>query len=218
MDVETTGMSPVDDRITEVALMKVHRGTIVDEFSTLINPLMTIPAFITNLTGIDNLMVRDASSAREVIPFLAEFLRSSVFVAHNAGFDWGFVYHTALREREIHLTNPQVCTVRLSRRILPARPSNSLDSVTRFLHISIPQRHRASGDAYATEEVLKYYLSYLQESCGLRTLRELLQYQNTPRSQLNYPPFLHQMLDKKVGSQLDTNPFNKGRNLNAKDI
>ncbi|RPI04418.1 MAG: endonuclease, partial [Ignavibacteriae bacterium] len=66
VDVETTGLSPVEDRITEIAMMKVKNGVLVDEFSTLINPLVTIPASITNLTGIDNVMVADAPTAREV--------------------------------------------------------------------------------------------------------------------------------------------------------
>ena len=103
VDVETTGMSAVDDRITEIAMMKVHDGILVDEFSTLINPLITIPAFITSMTGIDNVMVHDAPTAREVVPFVAEFLGDSIFVAHNASFDWGFVTQTARRERGIKL-------------------------------------------------------------------------------------------------------------------
>jgi DNA polymerase III subunit epsilon len=177
VDVETTGMSAIDDRITEIAMMKVQGGTLVDEFSTLVNPLLTIPAFITSMTGIDNVMVQNAPTAREVAPFIAEFLGDSIFVAHNAAFDWGFVTQTARRERGIELRNPTLCTVKLSSRILPNLPSKSLGPVAAHLNITIPERHRASGDAYATALVLVKFLSYLQRKEGLKTTDELLKYQ-----------------------------------------
>lgn len=182
VDVETTGMSPVDDRITEIAMMKVQGGQLVEEFSTLVNPLMTIPAYITDLTGIDNIMVQDAPPAREVAPFVAEFLEGCVFAAHNASFDWGFVTHTVRRESGRLLNNPQLCTVKLSRRILPALPSKSLGPVTRHLNITIPQRHRASGDAFATALVLVKYLSYLKKTFAFRTVGEVLRFQSSPVS------------------------------------
>lgn len=177
VDVETTGMSPVENRITEIAMMKVRNGTLVDEFSTLINPLVTIPASITSLTGIDNLMVHDAPTAREVIPFVSEFLADTVFTAHNVAFDWGFVSHTARRERGLEFHNPQICTVKLARKILPTLSSKSLDHVTRSLNIEIPDRHRASGDAYATALVLISFLSYLRKQHSLRSLSDLLKFQ-----------------------------------------
>lgn len=178
VDVETTGMSPMDDRITEIAMMKIRGGEIVEEFSTLVNPLMTIPTFITDLTGIDNIMVQDAPTAREVVPYVGEFLRDSVFTAHNASFDWGFVTETARRERNLELTNNRLCTVKLSRRILPWLPSKSLGPVSQFLNIQIPQRHRASGDAFATSLILIRFLNYLQRRYALRTVGEILTFQN----------------------------------------
>jgi len=177
VDVETTGMSAIDDRITEIAMMKVQDGVLVDEFSTLINPLLTIPAYITSMTGIDNVMVQNAPTAREVVPFVAEFLGDAIFVAHNAAFDWGFVTHTAMRERGIELHNQRLCTVKLSGRILPQLPSKSLGPVAQHLNITIPERHRASGDAYATALVLVKFLSYVQKKEGLNTVDELLKYQ-----------------------------------------
>ncbi len=182
VDVETTGMSPVQDRITEIAMMKVRNGVLIDEFSTLINPLMTIPAFITDLTGIDNVMVADAPAAREVVPYIAEFLENTIFVAHNAPFDWGFVSHTARRERNVELANPQLCTVRLSRKILPKLPSKSLGPVTKFLGIRIPDRHRASGDAYATALVLIKYLSYVRKRYALQSVADILRFQYGTRA------------------------------------
>jgi DNA polymerase III subunit epsilon len=178
VDVETTGLNPIEDRITEIAMMKVKDGILQDEFSTLINPLVSIPVSITNLTGIDNLMVADAPTAREVVPTIVDFLGDSVFVAHNAPFDWGFVSETVMRERSIELSNRQLCTVKLSRRILPHLPSKSLGPVTSALNITIPERHRASGDAYATALVLVKFLSFLQRKHDIHMISELLRFQN----------------------------------------
>jgi DNA polymerase III epsilon subunit family exonuclease len=182
VDVETTGMSPIEDRITEIAMMKVRNSVLVDEFSTLVNPLVNISHFITDLTGIDNLMVQDAPTAREIMPDVAEFLQDSVFVAHNAAFDWGFVSHSAMRERGIELDNPQLCTVKLSRKILPTLPSRSLGPVAQFLDVNIPQRHRASGDAYATALILIKFLSYVKKKLALQTVEEILRFQNRAKS------------------------------------
>lgn len=177
VDVETTGMSSVNDRITEIAMMKVCNGVLVNEFSTLVNPLVTVPPSITSLTGIDNVMLHDAPTAREVVPFVTEFLADGVFVAHNASFDWGFVLHTTQRERGITISNPQVCTVRLSRRVFPHLPSRSLGALSSFLQIPVPQRHRASGDAFATALLLVKLLSYLERQMGILTLDDLLRFQ-----------------------------------------
>lgn len=178
VDVETTGLNPIEDRITEIAMMKMKNGVLLDEFSTLVNPLVTIPAQITDLTGIDNLMVQDAPPAREVVPSMVEFLGNSIFVAHNASFDWGFVYNTTLRERGIELCNPQLCTVKLSRKILPHLISKSLGPVTSALNITIPDRHRASGDAFATSLVLIKFLSFVRHKHNIQTIQELLNFQD----------------------------------------
>jgi len=101
-----------------------------------------------------------------------------VFVAHNAPFDWGFVSETAMRERGIELFNQQLCTVKLSKRILPHLTSKSLGPVTSALNITIPERHRASGDAYATALVLVKFLSYVQRKHDIHMISELLRFQN----------------------------------------
>ncbi len=182
VDVETTGMNPVEDRITEIAMMKVKGGVLVDEFSTLVNPLVPIPHMITGITGIDNMMVQDAPTAREIAPYIREFLSDAVFTAHNAAFDWGFVTQTMLRETGLALENPTLCTVKLSRRILPQLKSKSLGHVARYLDIRIPERHRASGDAYATALVLLKYLSYLKQREGFESVEEVLAFQNASTS------------------------------------
>ncbi|MCU0452464.1 MAG: 3'-5' exonuclease [Bacteroidetes bacterium] len=177
VDVETTGMDPAHDRVTEIAMLRVRGSVLEDEFSTLVNPLVSIPANITRITGIDNVMVRDAPTAREIAPYMREFLGDDVFTAHNAAFDWGFVSHTLRRETGLVIANAQLCTVKLSRRILPHLPSKSLGVVAQHLEIRIPERHRASGDAYATALVLIKFLSYLRRHAGLETVGDLLRYQ-----------------------------------------
>jgi len=174
-------MSAAEDRMTEIAMMKVRNGVLVDEFSTLINPLVTISNYITDLTGIDNLMVHDAPTAREIMPVVAEFLDESVFVAHNSAFDWGFVSQSARRERGIELENPQLCTVKLSRRILPNLESRSLGPLAQYLDVKIPQRHRASGDAYATALILIKFISFLKKKHAFQTVDELLRFQSGTR-------------------------------------
>ena len=178
VDVETTGMDPVSDRITEIAMMRVRGSVLEDEFSTLVNPLVSIPANITLITGIDNVMVQNAPPAREIAPAIREFLGDSVFTAHNAAFDWGFVQHTLRRETGLEIANPRLCTVKLSRRILPQLPSKSLGVVAQHLEIRIPDRHRASGDAYATALVLVKFLAFLRNQVGVQTLGDLLRYQD----------------------------------------
>ena len=178
VDVETTGMDPSNDRITEIAMLRVRGSVLEDEFSTLVNPLVTIPANITRITGIDNLMVRDAPPAREIAPTVRQFLGEHIFTAHNAAFDWGFVSQTLRRETGLEIANHQLCTVKLSRRILPQLPSKSLGVVAQHLDIRIPERHRASGDAYATALVLIKFLSYLRRNAGIETVGDLLRYQN----------------------------------------
>jgi len=174
-------MNPVSDRITEVAMMKVRNGVLVDEFSTLVNPLVTIPYTITNITGIDNTMVKDAPTAREIARYVREFLGDGVFTAHNAAFDWGFISETVKRETGMLLGNETLCTVKMSRRILPHLKSKSLGHVARELKIRIPERHRASGDAYATALVLVKYLSYLKQQEGFESVEEVLAFQRTRR-------------------------------------
>ena len=92
IDVETTGHSPIDHRITEVACVLIEGGEIVREYSSLINPHQTIPPYIANMTGISNEMAFTAPEAKEIIPKVNEFLerKNAIFVAHNVQFDWSF--------------------------------------------------------------------------------------------------------------------------------
>ncbi len=158
VDVETTGISAwAGDRVTEVAAVLVRGGEVREAFHSLINPGRPIPPFITQLTGIDNAMVRDAPAFGEIAGALAYEMVGRVFVAHNARFDWNFLsaeYDRVLSAPLKSLTKDHLCTVRLARRFLSHLPRRNLDAVANHYGVEIEGRHRAMGDARATAHVL----------------------------------------------------------------
>lgn len=157
VDVETTGgRAEHGDRITEIAVVTVRDGRVADVFETLVNPERSIPPFITRLTNISWEMVRDKAPFRDVCAEVVRALDGHVFVAHNANFDWRFVSAEVARSTGRQLTGRRLCTVRLSRRLLPQLRSRSLDWVARHYDVEIPpgMRHRAAGDALATAHCL----------------------------------------------------------------
>jgi DNA polymerase-3 subunit epsilon len=182
VDVETTGTSPLHgDRVTEVAAVVVERHperpglSIREGFHSLVNPERPIPWHITRLTGISDDMVRRAPTFGEIAGDLAAQLVGRVFVAHNAPFDWGFLSAEFARVSPTPLDAlalSQLCTVRLSRRLLAHLPRRNLDAVSAHYGVTIDGRHRAAGDAHATAQVL---LGLLQdaERHGMYTLEEV---------------------------------------------
>ena len=159
VDVETTGGQPWGvDRVTEVAAVHVDGAAVSVAFHSLINPGRPIPWHITRLTGIDDAMVREAPRFEDVAGELAAHLVGRVFVAHNAPFDFGFLDSEFSRVAPTPLASlvmGQLCTVRLSRKLLSHLPRRNLDAVSAHYGVEITDRHRASGDALATAEVLK---------------------------------------------------------------
>lgn len=152
VDIETTGGFSSGHRITDIAIY-IHDGEkIIDEFSTLINPERSIPPFITMLTGISNEMVQDAPKFYEVAREIYEITQDRVFVAHNVGFDYSFI-REEFKSLGGNFNRRKLCTVRLSREILPGLPSYSLGKLCKSLDIEIKARHRAHGDALATAEL-----------------------------------------------------------------
>lgn len=155
VDLETTGTVATRDRITEIGIVRVEEGEVVEEWSTLVNPGCSIPEEIQALTGITNAMVRDAPSFEEVRRDVHDRLDGHLFVAHNARFDYGFLKNEFLRV-EMPFTADVLCTVRLSRRLYPLAVGHGLDAVIErhALHEAIAGdaasrtgRHSALGDA-----------------------------------------------------------------------
>src|SRR5262245_6513433 len=118
IDLETTGTVPTGDRVTEIGIVRVEDGEVMEEWSSLVNPECSIPEEIQALTGITNAMVRDKPTFAQLAREVRERLEGSVFVAHNARFDYGFIKNE-FRRLEIPFTADVLCTVRLSRRMYP---------------------------------------------------------------------------------------------------
>lgn len=162
-DLETTGAKCPPCRVTEIGAYRVSNGKIVDEFHTLVNPETPIPFFITQLTGISDAMVRHEPKFREISDDFLEFIGDSVLVAHNAHFDLRFLNHEIGRIHENYrVANPHLCTVQLSRKLLPHIENHKLNTVADYYRVSLINHHRASDDARATAHIFINLLDELQ--------------------------------------------------------
>lgn len=146
IDVETTGRT---NRITEISVFKYDGNTIIDEFTSLVNPNCYIPDHITALTGIDNGLVADAPEFSEIAQQVLNITEDTIFVAHNVNFDYN-VIRNEFKLLAIDFDRKKLCTVRLSRQLLPGHRSYSLGKLCKDLKINVVNRHRARGDAEAT--------------------------------------------------------------------
>lgn len=176
LDLETTGGAPPDHRVTEIAAYHIEELKVTGEFSTLVNPERRIPTFITKLTGIRQSMVTDAPHCRDVLAELLEFLGDTVLVAHHSEFDRRFLDNELRLAGMEPVSNTDLCTNRLARRILPWLPSKSLGNLAAFFGIEITDRHRAAGDALATCHLLLTLMEYLEHR-GIASLEQLLLFQ-----------------------------------------
>jgi DNA polymerase-3 subunit epsilon len=158
VDIETTGGYADHHRITEIAIYHHNGIEITDHFYTLINPGRRIPSFITGLTGITSEMVEQAPPFEEVAESIYALLEGRVFVAHNAHFDYSFL-KKEFEQAGIAWSAKKLCTVRLSRKIIPGLRSYSLGSLAESLGIHIKNRHRAGGDAEATAKIFSLLLN-----------------------------------------------------------
>lgn len=161
-DIETTGFSSVKDKIIEIGAVKVENGKIVSRYSTFVNPEVPIPFEITKLTSITDAMVIDAPKIETVLPEFMEYVGDAVLVAHNAGFDVGFIEENCRRlGMERKLTS--VDTVALARVLLPTLSRYKLNIVAKTLGISLENHHRAVDDAGATAEIFVKFVEMLKE-------------------------------------------------------
>jgi len=157
IDIETTGNNTKYGKITEFALYQFDGQKITKEFSTLLNPEMDIPFYITKLTGINNEMVKDAPRFHEVARTIVELTAGRTFVAHNVSFDYNFV-KKEFERLGYNFNRKTICTVKLARKLIPGHSSYSLGKLCSDLGIEIKERHRAAGDAFATVKLFKILL------------------------------------------------------------
>ncbi|MCK3684336.1 exonuclease domain-containing protein [Maribellus sp. YY47] len=168
IDIETTGHSAKFGKITEIAIIQHNGQFITDSFSTLINPEMDIPYFITDLTGIDNNMVSNAPKFYEVAKKIVQMTSGRTFVAHNVSFDYNFIREEFAR-LGYDYQSKTLCTVKLSRKLLPGHRSYSLGKLCAELGININGRHRAAGDAFATVKLFEILMEKNQQNGGLKS-------------------------------------------------
>lgn len=157
MDIETTGGSPKTEKITEIAIYHFNGDKVTDEFISLVNPEKNIPYYITTLTGISNEMVENAPKFYEIAKEIVNFTEGKILVAHNASFDYKFI-KSEFKSLGYEFTRENMCTLRLSRKLLPGHRSYSLGNLCQDLNIAIKGRHRAAGDALATVKLLDLLL------------------------------------------------------------
>jgi DNA polymerase-3 subunit epsilon len=210
VDVETTGLSADNDRITEIAFVNVLDGKITDEFCTLINPRQFVPRYITELTGITNEMVSDKNNFEETMPRINDFLNGiegyKVFCGHNVSFDYRFINASLERAGANRLNMQTLCTARLARRLKLGLQSKSLYSLSKHFKINVTRRHRALDDARATAVILINFLDVLINKYDYESLEELLSFQHKKIYELKKLP----ANIKQIKEQLRNASYNSG--------
>ena len=194
VDIETTGNGYRGQRITEISIFVFDGKKIINEFTSLVNPEQTIPAFITNLTVITDAMIRTAPKFYEIAKKVEELTRDTIFVAHNVNFDYNII-KDEFKSLGFDFKRQKLCTVRLSRKLIPGLKSYSLGNICSYENIHIADRHRAKGDAEATVELFRRLIErddkFVIEGFLNRRSREA-----------TLPP----LLDKKVVDNLPQTP------------
>lgn len=165
VDVETTGANPCENRVIEIGLVKVVKGEVVEKFSSLINPGVEIPDFITKLTGIKNEDIGSAPVFSEVGDKLLGFFENSIFVAHNVNFDYQFILNEFSRIGLI-FESEKLCTVKLSRMLYPKEARHNLSTIIERFGFECANRHRALDDAL----VLWEFLQVINKTFSVREL------------------------------------------------
>lgn len=205
VDVETNGPDPLKNRITEIACLKVQGGEIIEEFSSLVNPHQFIPQFISQMTGITNEMAFKAPEAEIVIPELKRLMPDdkTIFVAHNVKFDWSFVRHTFMREKEALDELNQLCTYKLAKKLLPNDIKKNVGALATYFNIKMQNRHRALDDAKATALILLEMLEIVESEHHISSLQELLLFQNKRNNVYKFSKPNFQKVEAKVKSLPD---------------
>lgn len=158
LDIETTGGQYNEEGITEIAIYKFDGNEVVDQFISLVNPEIPIQPFVVKLTGINNAMLRSAPKFFEIAKRIIEITKGCIVVAHNASFDYR-ILRTEFQRLGYEYKRPTLCTVELSKKLIPDQVSYSLGKLVRALGIPMADRHRASGDAMATVKLFKLLLA-----------------------------------------------------------
>ncbi len=171
-DIETTGLSPLRDKITEIGAVKVKNGEIIDTFSTFADPEMPISSKITELTGITDEMVKGAPSQKEAVSAFLEFAGDRILVAHNAPFDTSFI-RKACENMHTEYRYTSIDTVAISRAILPDIKNVKLDTVANYLRLGSFNHHRATDDAEILAKIFISLCSRLKDDYNITTVNDI---------------------------------------------
>lgn len=171
-DTETTGLEPTQAELTEIGGFKVVKNDISSIFSSLIKTAKPIPPEITKLTGIDDALVKDFPPAKEVLEKFLDFIDGSILIAHNADFDMAFLRHHAKQLLNKEINNDVLCTVKLSRWLLPELANHKLHTVGQHFGLKVENRHRAIGDVELTFQIWKNLIPLLQDK-GIKSQADL---------------------------------------------
>ena len=200
-DIETTGFSPVSNRIIEIGAVKVVNGEIADKFSTFVNPQVPIPYHIEKLTGINDSMVMDAPVIEEVLPQFMEFCKDAVMVAHNASFDMSFIKENVMRQ-QLNKTFTYADTLGIARVLFPNQAKHTLDAVCKTMGISLENHHRAVDDAGATAEIFVKMIPLLKEQ-GVTNLKQVNEWGASSKEIVKRLPSYHAIIlaENNVGRE-----------------
>jgi len=191
-DLETTGLSAIKDKIIEIGAVKIQGGEIVARYSTFVNPKRPIPFEITKLTGIQDAMVLGAPTIEEALPEFLNFIQGAILVAHNAGFDVGFLAQNC-RYQEIEREFLSIDTLQMAQILLPTLTRYRLNIVAKTLNIPLLNHHRAVDDAETTAEIFLRFAQMLKER-DILTLKGLNQFGNMNPDAIRKQPSYHAII------------------------
>jgi DNA polymerase-3 subunit epsilon len=170
VDIEATGGNAKIGRITEIAIYCFDGEKVTGEYSSLVNPERPIPAYVQKLTGINNKMASKAPIFRKIAPDVFKLLDNSIIVGHNVKADYSFL-KSEMQKADISFRSERLCTLELSKLLIPQAPSHGLDNICNHLNIKVPNRHRAAGDALATVELFRQLMQLDKENLIKRLKR-----------------------------------------------
>ena len=175
VDLETTGLDPAGDEIIEIGAIKVQGKEVKDIFNKLIKPDRQVPENIVTLTGITQDMLNNEMPIKPVLSLFDSFIGDSILVAHNAAFDTSFLKIKMKKFLEKELENFIVCTLLISRDILPNLENHKLHTIAKYFNLEVANRHRAIGDAELTYQIWLKFLDKLKQR-NISTKKDLETY------------------------------------------
>jgi DNA polymerase III subunit epsilon len=217
IDLETTGLSPTRDRIMEVGIVRVENNKIITTYETLINPQTYLSPYIESMTGITERALQRAPLFADIQEKITELLEGAFFVAHNARFDYGFLYNE-FKRCGIKFSSKQICTAKLSRKLFPQEKRHSLESIIERYGFTYERRHRAFDDAH----ILWQFFQYLQQKIPVSLLeQELVNTLKKPSLPVGLAPDSIETLPEAPGVYLfygeNGVPLYVGKSINIKE-